>query len=370
MTLSAKYRLYDLEDRSDTITFPAYVLGDRPSVVGGVISPTFSTIRANRESFSRHNADVDARYEIVRSVAATLGAGWEEWNRGPFREVSESDEIFAKAALDAAPFDWFLARLTYKPSFLRDSNYSRTLVPSQLFLARKFDEGERDRQRVDLLLQFTPLDTLSITPTGSWRFDDYIRSTFGLQEETSWSAGIDLSWVPVDRMSFSAGYMHELTDRKLRSRSNNANINWDWLSDMADTIDTFYVGGKAALIPKVLDWTFGANYSTSFGSIETRNPTANLPGPPLTLAAMAKRMPDFSDQLVRLDTALRYHFAKSWTASIFYAFEQFRKADWRTDNWLPFDPILAGTTGSIWLGNDAKNYDAHILGVTLAYEFK
>jgi MtrB/PioB family decaheme-associated outer membrane protein len=375
LTLSAKYRLYALEDLSDTLTFPAYVLGDRPSVVGGVISPTFSTIRAERESFTRQNADVDARYQIVRPVAVTVGTGWERWNRGPTREVSESDEIFAKAAVDATPFDWLFARLTYKPSFLRDSDYNRFLnnggTPTNLlFLARKFDEGERDRQRVDLLLQLSPIDTLSITPTGSWRFDDYIRSAFGLQEETSWSAGIDLSWTPVERLSFSAGYMHELADRKLRARSNPMNINWDWISVIDDTVDTFHVGGKATLIPGLLDWTFGANYSTSFGSIETRNPTANLPGPPLTLAAMAKRMPDFSDQLVRLDTALRYHFAKSWTASLFYAFEQFRKKSWQTDNWLPFDPILAGTTGSIWLGNDAKSYDAHIMGVTLAYTFK
>jgi MtrB/PioB family decaheme-associated outer membrane protein len=375
LTLSAKYRLYALEDQSDTITFPAYVLGDRPTVVGGVISPTFSTIRAERESYTRHNADVDARYQIVRPVSVTVGGGWERWDRGPERELQKSDEIFAKAAVDAAPFHWLLARLTYKPSFVRGSDYNRFLnnggTPTNLlFLARKFDEAERDRQRVDLLVQLSPLDSLSITPTVSWRFDDYIHSAFGLQEETSWSAGIELGWNPVERLSFSAGYVHELMDRKLNARSSPNNINWDWLSYMADTVDTFHVGGKAALIPKVLDWTFGANFSTSFGSIETRNTTANLPGPALTLAAMAKRMPDFSDQLLRIDTALRYHFAKSWTASVFYAFEQFRKNDWRTDNWLPFNPILAGTTGSVWLGNDAKNYDAHILGVTLAYSFK
>lgn len=81
-------------------------------------------------------------------------------------------------------------------------------------------------------------------------------------------------------------------------------------------------------------------------------------------------MPAYDDQLVLLNTALRYHFAKSWTASLFYTFEQFEKNDWRTDNWLPFNQQLAGTTGSIWLGNDAKNYDAHILGMTLAYAFK
>ena len=96
----------------------------------------------------------------------TVGGGWERWNRGPEREVQEQDEIFAKLAIDATPFDWLLAKLTYKPSFRRDSDYSRWQVaPANGFLFRKFDEAERDRQRVDLLLQFTPLDTLSISPT-------------------------------------------------------------------------------------------------------------------------------------------------------------------------------------------------------------
>ena len=71
-----------------------------------------------------------------------------------------------------------------------------------------------------------------------------------------------------------------------------------------------------------------------------------------------------------LTTALRYHFSKAWTASLSYTFEQFQKNDWRTDGLTPFIPQLAGTTGSIWLGNDARNYDAHIAGVTLAYPFK
>jgi hypothetical protein len=81
-------------------------------------------------------------------------------------------------------------------------------------------------------------------------------------------------------------------------------------------------------------------------------------------------MPAYDDQLVTLNTALRYHFAKSWTASLFYTFDKFSKNDWRTDGLTPFIPQLAGTTGSIWLGNDARNYTAHILGVTLAYAFK
>lgn len=376
LTLSAKYRLYDLVDDSDQISFPADVVGDRATVVGGVLSPSRGVEFAKRQSFARHNADVDARYQIAQPVAMTIGAGWERWNRGPEREVRESDEIFAKAAVDATPFDWLMARLTYKPSFRRDAEYDRTVNPTNGFLFRKIDEAERNRQRVDLLFQFMPLDTLSVTPTASYRYDDYLHSAFGLLWETSWSAGIDFGWSPSERLSFSAGYVHEVDDRDLKNRgaggfASPSSINSDWITNMKDTVDTFHVEGKAALIPNVLDWTFGANYSTSSGTRETRLTSATLPGAVLAVPGLLpKRMPAADDLLVMFTTALRYHFSKSWTASLFYTFEQFRKNDWRTDDLTPFIPQLAGTTGSIWLGNDARNYDAHILGLTLAYSFK
>jgi MtrB/PioB family decaheme-associated outer membrane protein len=372
LTLSAKYRMYDLQDNSDQISFPGSIDSDRPAA--GIVVPAGVTV-AKRLSFTHHNADVDARYQIVQPVATTVGFGWERWNRGSEREVRESDEYFAKAAIDATPFDWLLARLTYKPSFRRDADYSRTVNASNGFLFRKVDEAERDRQRVDLLLQFTPLDTLWVTPMASYRYDDYLRSAFGLLWETSWSAGIDFGWSPFERLSFSAGYVHEVDDRDLKNRGTSFNlsssVNADWTTNMKDTVDTFHVEGKAALIPDRLDWTFGANYSTSSGTRETRLSSATLPGPPLAVPGLLpKRMPAADDLLVMFTTALRYHFSQSWTASLFYTFEQFRKNDWRTDGLTPFIPQLAGTTGSIWLGNDARNYDAHIAGVTLAYIFK
>jgi len=85
---------------------------------------------------------------------------------------------------------------------------------------------------------------------------------------------------------------------------------------------------------------------------------------------LAGQWADFDDQLVRLDTKLSYQFAKAWTASLSYAFEQWRHHDWRTDNWLPFNPIQQGQNGDVYLGTDPKNYDAHILAVTLKYRFE
>ena len=93
-------------------------------------------------------------------------------------------------------------------------------------LLRKFDEAERNRQRVDLLLQITPVETLRITPTASYIFDDYLskppvdpsgsgRQEFlGVQQAVGWTAGMDMSWAPSERITFTAGYVHESNYRR------------------------------------------------------------------------------------------------------------------------------------------------------------
>ena len=361
LSLSAKYRLYNLTDNSDSMTFQARVINDRAF--------TTAVIRNHHLHYTRQNFDADGRYQIMRPLAATLGFGWEEWYRGPERQAHQTDEFFAKAALDATVADWLTGKLTYKPSFRRANQYNG-MIGDFAWFTRQFDQADVDRQRLDLLLQFTPLDTLSITPVGSWRHDDYVKTSFGVNWETTWSAGMDIGWNPTERVSFSAGYMHEVTDRNLTSRGTQQIVNSDWLSNMLDQTDSFHLSAKLSVIPKLLDWTANAYYAISNGTIETRNPSAQVGGPALTAARRAQRFPDFTDDSLRIDAALRYHFTKSWTASLVYAFEKFSKSDWRTNSLQPFDDGTIGNTGSIYLGSDAKNYTSHIVGATLKYKFE
>lgn len=383
LTLTLKYRMFNLSDRSDEPIFAGHVVNDRTLVDEPRTSPRFG--------YTKHNLDLDGRWKFGRPLAVTLGGGWERWDRVDHREAPRSDEVFAKAAADITPWEWLVARLTYRPSFRRISEYntfahhehtvleeetSAQLSQGQSTLLRKFDEADRDRQRVDLLVQFFPLETLTASITGSWKFDNYLHSPLGLQEATSWSAGFDLGWTPVERIAFTAGYVHELIFQKQLSRSRAVVgtttldfVDYNWLSNNIDTVDTFHLGAKIALIPGRLDWNVGMNYSTATGQILTRNPN----GAPTSgtaaqnLTASAKRMPAFDDTLIRVDSAVRYHLSKSWTVGLAYAFERFTKHDWRTDT---LNPFLPGVSSSIWLGNDARNYTAHVIAATLGYRFK
>ncbi|HEV8674762.1 MAG TPA: MtrB/PioB family outer membrane beta-barrel protein, partial [Methylomirabilota bacterium] len=295
-----------------------------------------------------------------------------------------------KLAVDVTPVDWLLGRLTYRPSFRRISSYNtfahleHTVVeeePSpveraqgQSVLLRKFDEADRDRHRVDLLLQLTPTDVISVAPTFGYRNDDYHDSPLGLQKAESWTAGVDVNWTPLEWLSAALGYTYERIDQKQRSRSREvvgtATLDFpdfDWVSDNVDTVHTIYAGLRAALIPKVLDWVLNVAYSRADGETDTTNPLRPRSGNATQRAsATAKPIPDFKDSLFHLDTAFRYYFQKNWMVSVGYIFEKWTQDDFRTDGLNPFVP---GVT-SIWLGNELKDYTAHILAFTLGYRFR
>jgi MtrB/PioB family decaheme-associated outer membrane protein len=381
LTITARYRLYDFDDMTDAIVFPGHVVSDRSLVT--------EPRSADRFEYTKHNADLDARWRFNPRYAGTAGFGWERWDRNDHREVQESDEYFARLKLDATPLDWLLARLTYTPSFRRIGDYDtfahigHTVVEgldpdaqaqSQSVLLRKFDEADRDRQRIDLFLQVTPIENLSVTPIASYWFDDYYNSTLGLQEAESYSAGVDVGWTPLPWLWVGVGYVYDRIDYQQRSRSREVVgtdtldfPDFDWVSNNVDTFHTAHAGLRATLIPNVLDWLVDLSNSFGRSQIKTRNPITPTSGSSSQNAnATAKPFPDLDNELFRVGTAFRYRFLKNWYARLGYFFEMFNEVNFRTDTLAPFNP---GVT-SIYLGNDLRDYTAHIVTMAIGYTFR
>ena len=378
VTFGFRYRFYDYSDLSQKLTFEGLAVND--NAIEGPRS-------AGRWSYQKQNADIDARWRLGEPVALTTGIGWERWDRNEHREVPVSNEYFGKVALDVTPTDWLLARLTYVPSFRRISEYNTfahlehsvledpggAAAAGQSVFLRKFDEADRDRQKVEAQLQLTAGNSFTATPTVGWHHDNYIDSRLGLQEETGWVAGIDLTWRPLELVAISGGYTYEQLFQTMRSRSRpviGASAldagDFDWVSDITDTVHTFYASLKAALIPKVLDLRIDVNYSTALGRVDNSNPTTPTSGSAAQDAtATVQKWPAFEDTLLHLETALIYRFAKNWAAKVGYAYETFNKSDWRTNTLNPFMGV-----SSIWLGNDLRDYTAHMFGASIAYRFK
>ena len=192
---------------------------------------------------------------------------------------------------------------------------------------------------------------------------------------TNWSAGTNISWRPTERLTLSAGYVHEWDFTKQLqwtifpgTSPPTLQPSYKWLSDSAHTIYTYHLNLNAILIPQQLDANLGWSYSAATGTTKTRNtnpPPSGLP-PGMNAQALALRYPAIEDELLRIDIGLTYHFDKVWTATLGYALETWNKKDFRTDN---LTPSLNNIT-SIFLGEDYKNYTVNIVSLTLGYRFK
>ncbi|OGQ47626.1 MAG: hypothetical protein A3H42_03705 [Deltaproteobacteria bacterium RIFCSPLOWO2_02_FULL_46_8] len=359
-TLTTKYRYFGFNDNTDDTTFAARVVSDRTLTNGNHT--------ADRFSFDRQQAGVDARWQIIKPVALTVGMGWDRWDRGPHREADTTDEYMPKLSMDVTPFDWLLFRGTYAPSVKSVGFYNATLVPAQENLLRKFDEASRRRHKLDFFAQLTPRDNFSAGFNYSLRRDKYEDSVIGLQASNSWAAGTDLSWSPFDTLTFFGGYTREQYASRQFSRYREStmleNATYNWSATTYDTIDTARFGFDAILIAKKLNWGTSWDYSHEFNQMRAFNPQTPTGGTAAQNAsATAGNLPIIKSTLSHLETNLRYYFAKGWTSKIAYVMEDFSKTDFRTNGLVP------ATGADIFLGNDLRNYTAHMVTMTLGYQF-
>jgi MtrB/PioB family decaheme-associated outer membrane protein len=379
ISLGARYRFYDFDDRTPTLIFPAHVVTDTTLDTEPVASSRFS--------YTRHNAGADIGWRPLSPLSLKAAFDWERWDRSEqHREAPLSNEYTPKVSLDYTPLDWLLLRASYARSWRRIGNYNTfahlahtvleeetlaTEVPvSQSTLLRKYDEADRDRDRVDLLAQLTPLDTVTFTTTLSFRNDDYTHSALGLQEDKNWAAGFDVSWNPIERLAFFANFMREDFDARLRSRYREPpaqleNPTYDWIARNNDVVHTLGAGFDASLIPKKLDVRLAWNYSQATGKIRNFNPATPLGGTAAqNTSATAVNFPEMSDRLQQVEASVRYRFTPALFARLRYVYETFDITDFRTDT---IQPFVAPT--DIFLGAQVRDYTAHILALSVGYRF-
>jgi hypothetical protein len=191
------------------------------------------------------------------------------------------------------------------------------------------------------------VEDLVVTPTVSFRDDDFKNSTLGLQDDRHWAAGLDLSWNPWERLAVFASYMHEEYDTTQRSRYRTPptqldNPTYDWVSNNNDSVDTVGTTLSMDLIPKRLD---------------------------LNLVTAAD-YPDIKEMLQRLETSFLYHVNPRWVFKVSYVFERFIISDFRVEDIQPYmGNVDPSSTTAIYLGAQVRDYTVHILSFITSLKF-
>jgi MtrB/PioB family decaheme-associated outer membrane protein len=396
LDLTARYRFFDYNSDIPILAFPAHVVNDASLVSEvGFNTPT---------DYRKHNAAVDASYRVARPATVKLGVEWERWDRSAHREVTQTDEYIARAAVDYRPAAWALLRTGYRFGVRQGTGYNtfahlaHAVEPdelagatpqSQSILLRKFDEANRKLHQADLTAQLTPQESWSLTLTGGYGLADYDDTTLGLKDQESWSAGTDVTYRPLSWLALSTFYTFEHIRSEQTSRWRPRTFTAtpfvqddprnDWASTSTDLVHTAGVSTDVVIIPNRLD----ATIAYVFEDAKAKTRAAGAPGfinasgtstPPD--GGNAVDWPDIEDTFQRLIASLRYHIQKNFTVKAEYRFEHFNLANFKTDGLEPFMPN-SNVNGSgsvspsldVFLGDQIDDYSAHIVALSLLYRF-
>lgn len=372
VTATARYRYFEYQNDTPEHVFAAvFQEGVGPSVPRSTLE----------ERYTKQNAGLDLGWHPISMLNLKAGYEYEHWNRGD-REAQSTDENIGKFAVDMTPLDWLLGRVSYTHGDRYVNNYQN--VPGQLPQLVKFDESDRRRDRVDLLLQFSPWETVTPSVNFGYARDDYYNSSYGLKSDDYYSAGVSLGWTPLRWLQFSADYAYEYYKYDQQSRYATARGNAtdvpgnDWESSSKDEFHTVGVDAVVNLIPKKFDVTLGYAVSLGYTTIRAHNltvppttPSSSLPGITPNNAT-AFDWDKVFNVLQTFKIVGRYRVTERLSLRGGFAYERYTEKDFARDPMAPFmgtvDTANSGIQ-SVFLGATVPNYEAYIFSGFVRYDF-
>lgn len=288
--LTAKYRSYDYNNNTPTHDFYTNFVQDQavPATLPGATE-------ISAYGFNRKTAELAATYALGKSSSAKVGYELEMMDR-QHRDVSSTQENSLFASLDSNLGNKVSLRLSYRHSdrttqgFNYDSedpNYAfaraNITLPNgstQMAASRRFDEAPRFRDGGDVLLQYSPLDKLTVSASWGTVQDDYNRRlgnqvpfgniggtgpfyTYGLLKDLSTNYGFDGTYVVSKNLSLFGEYTREkYFTRMVSEQIGNLSgvpvydtIN-DWTSQNRNRVDTWAAGVDTSISKLVSVSTF------------------------------------------------------------------------------------------------------------------
>jgi len=226
LDISARYRLYDYDNRTPVFVLPQRVSYDNTpgaatyTALGGVPSPAI--VETEPFGVKRHTLDADVRFLSTRAGTAGVGFTRQVEDRA-HRFFESTAENTVRLTYDVVGMSVFSVRTRYEHGGRRgdvtDAAQRALFNIGEHPEVRQFDIASRDRDRITVLGTLTPFGSLSFSGSVAAGRDDYLESTFGLRDNTHrvYTAGLDA--VPRDNVNIGLSYDYERYEAIMRSRS-------------------------------------------------------------------------------------------------------------------------------------------------------
>jgi MtrB/PioB family decaheme-associated outer membrane protein len=360
LSLNARYRRYDLDNKTPRLTFPGYVRFD------GVWEdiPRISVPYSNKTD----RALLSASYDIGK---ANLEAGYryDIWHR-TFRETEKTTEGTVFGAFRWQPKAWALVRLsaehgnrdfdgTYDTEESEDASQVKPGPLANLPELRRFDQAARKSDRINGQLQLTPTDKTTIAVVYLAGKDNYKDSSFGLLSTNTSGLTVDLDYSPTERVSVYAYGAREVFKNRQKGRQSGATPSTspadDWNSSVKDSVDTLGGGCTVVLVKDRLDFKLTGSYQRVNGDNALDSPAGGTPD-------LAVSIPNYDDtKIYSAGGELAYTLTHSLKLSLGGWYEEYRLNDSATSTIAYYEP------GGLFLAASNGDYRAHVLYGRLSY---
>jgi opacity protein-like surface antigen len=330
-----------------------------------------------------------ADYQVLGRTAISARYRREEIDRKE-RERDETREDQARVSLTSRDVGWATLRASYEyrdrdgssyDSFPNQEDYVSSLdgftsflgvlPPNTLADLRKYDLADRKRHEAKLSANLLPSEVFDLSIVGRFVDEDF-GAGYGLEEVRRGSVNLDLNYQPSpSAQAYLFGHF-ELRDRK-QSSINDA---FAFSSDPNAGGPIFPIRNSWALETNEVSWGLGSgvrihlldrvivdlNY-LFISTEEDYHFSIASPGALGTGLSQAGDLPRLRTRSHRLTTSFRFSIAKSAFLRVFYRFERATIRDFSELGLIPEDVLL--DSGALFLGHIDRDFDVHIIGITL-----
>jgi hypothetical protein len=312
-----------------------------------------------------------------------------------FRESEHTSENTLRAAADLKLDSGVLVRGLYERGNRNYDDYDAVHgeeasflepdAPANLTVLRRYDQANRDRDRVGAQVQWTPDSAMfSLSAAYYLNRDTYDDSpvpcdaatsadlafcpggeqaSLGLQKAEYETFSLDADFSPSDRSTVYGFYSREDVFSFQAGRQSGSTISFDpasnWTSEVDDKVDTLGAGLNFTIVPA--KWFLDLFYR--FQNVDGNNDFeagASLRGP----TNPAGDIPDYDDTRIHFfSSQVRYQIASDWSLGLGAFWEEYVLKDTQTGQVLYYMP------SSFFINAVNADYNAWVGWLNLSYSF-
>ena len=388
LSLSARYRSYEMDNKTPRLSFPGYVRFDgvwedipRISVPYGYKNDQFDATIGYRFGdlslqaglkhikMERTFRETEDTKETGASIAAVLHTS--DWLvfRGSYEKASRDfDGLDIEQSEHASYQDAGtpVNLLATEPNTLQTNG--QPLCPAGRVCNLRYDQSNKDVERIGAQASLSPSDKVTFSVGYLRTEDDYKESLFGLISAKFDTFSVDLDITASENANLYAFYAYEKLDNFQVGRQSGATVSNnsidDWTSTVADKTNSGGVGANFTLVPD--KWFLNLQ-----GSYQKVNGNNAIFTNPLGAAGRARANVGGTQDIALFDDTeigtfsaeAKYQFAPDWALSVGGWVEDYKVDDAQSTgvtNYIPASFFLAA--------NDA-DYTAKVAYVRVTYHW-